>query len=171
MDIVDATQINSFGLTGQIKPAEGPIFVLTGSQLQEIIKQTVQDALGSYEDLRQMVQDQAREIEALKAKLEAIQKDQDCLAENDLNQLRLIADLRKKEPGKTEISRAEKIEKYLLSRPDHKVTFETLKGHLGTDNIRLSEAIKTLMHTSPGRYEITRTPGDGRKRTLTLLPK
>jgi len=34
----------------------------------------------------------------------------------------------KKEPGKTETSRAEKIEKYLASRPDHKATFETLKG-------------------------------------------
>jgi len=76
-----------------------------------------------------------------------------------------------KEPGKTEISRADKIEKYLSSRPDHKASFETLKGHLGVDKFALNDAIKTLMNSSPGQYGITRTPGDKRKRTLVMLPK
>jgi uncharacterized coiled-coil protein SlyX len=76
-----------------------------------------------------------------------------------------------KEPGKTEISRAEKIERYLSSRPDHRATFETLKGHLGVDKARLKEAIKTLMAASPGRYGITHTSGDKRKRVLVVLPK
>ena len=70
-----------------------------------------------------------------------------------------------------ELSRAEKIEKYLLSRPDHKATFETLKGYLGVDKDRLKEAIRTLMEASPGRYGIARTPGDKRKRSLVMLPK
>ena len=73
--------------------------------------------------------------------------------------------------GKTEISRAEKIEKYLAARPDHKASFETLKGHLGTDKDLLHQAIKTLMDSQPGRYGIIRTPGDKRKRTLVMLPK
>ena len=96
---------------------------------------------------------------------------QDTLGENDLNQLRLINDLRKKDPGKTEISRAEKIEKYLQARPDHRATFETLKGHLSVDKHRLREAIRTLMESSPGRYGITRAPGDKRKQILVMLPK
>jgi hypothetical protein len=85
---------------------------------------------------------------------------QDLQAENSFIQIKLINDLRKKEPGKMEISRAEKIEKYLETRPDHKATFETLKGHLGINKDRLLEAIKTLMDTSQGRYGIIRTPGD-----------
>jgi len=76
-----------------------------------------------------------------------------------------------KEPGKTDLSRAEKIERYLAARPDHKATFETLKGHLGIDKVLLNQAVKALMASSPGRYGITRTPGDKRKRTLIMLPK
>jgi hypothetical protein len=52
----------------------------------------------------------------------------------------------KKEPGKTEISRAEKIEKYLSSRPDHRAIFETLKGHLGKGNDLLNKTIKSLYY-------------------------
>jgi hypothetical protein len=76
-----------------------------------------------------------------------------------------------KEPGKTETARAEKIEKYLASRPDHKATFETLKGMLQINNVLLNQAIKTLMDSSPGRYGITKAQGDKRKRTLVMLPR
>ncbi len=104
-------------------------------------------------------------------KMAALERTQDLQAENSFIQLQLINDLRKKDPGKMELSRAEKIEKYLLSRPDHKATFETLKGYLGVDKDRLKEAIRTLMEASPGRYGIARTPGDKRKRSLVMLPK
>ena len=94
--------------------------------------------------------------------------------ENLLIQLRLIHELKekaKRSPGKTELSRAEKIERYLAARPDHKATFETLRGHLGIDKDLLNDAIKTLMASSPGRYGIARAPGDKRKRALIMLPK
>jgi len=113
-------------------------------------------------------------VERQDEKITALQATQDTHADNQLIQLRLIHDLReatKKGPGNTEISRADKIEKYLTSRPDHRVTFETLKGHLGVDKDLLNDAIKTLMASSPGRYSIARTPGDKRKRTLIMLPK
>jgi DNA repair exonuclease SbcCD ATPase subunit len=71
---------------------------------------------------------------------------------------------------KTE-ARAEKIAKYLKERPDHKATYETLRGHLGIDKARLNETIKHLMATDPGRYGIARLPGDKRGRALILLPK
>ena len=96
------------------------------------------------------------------------------LIDNQEIQLRLIHELKekaKRSPGKTELSRAEKIERYLAARPDHKATFETLRGHLGIDKDRLNEAIKTLMASSPGRYGIARATGDKRKRTLVMFPK
>ncbi|HPC27618.1 MAG TPA: hypothetical protein PKX17_02715 [Candidatus Methanomethylicus sp.] len=76
-----------------------------------------------------------------------------------------------KVPGKTEIGRAEKIEKYLQGRPDHRAAFETLKGCLQIDNVLLNQAIKTLMDRHPGQYRIGKSPGDKRKRTLIMLPK
>ena len=104
----------------------------------------------------------------------ALQATQDTHADNQLIQLRLINDLReaKKGPGKTEISRADKIEKYLTSRPDHRATFETLKGQLQVDNVRLNEAIKILITTSDRSYSIQKeTTGDKRKRILVMLPR
>ena len=76
-----------------------------------------------------------------------------------------------KEPGKTELSRAEKIEKYLAARPDHKASYETLKGMLQINNVLLNQTIKILMDGSPGRYGVVKAPGDKRKRTLIMYPK
>jgi hypothetical protein len=94
------------------------------------------------------------------------------LSDNQLIQLRLIHGLKEKKPGKTELSRAEKIERYLAARPDHKATFETLKGHLQLNNVRLNEAITTLIEAHPGSYSIQKAKtGDKRKKILVLLPK
>jgi len=114
------------------------------------------------------------EVAGLRATVDTLEKENTTLSDNQLIQLQLIKQLQeaaRREPGKTEISRAEKIEKYLAARPDHKATFETLKGHLRIDNVLLNQAIKTLMDRAPGRYGITRAPGDKRKRTLVMLPK
>ncbi|MGD0951410.1 MAG: hypothetical protein ABR985_03295 [Methanotrichaceae archaeon] len=162
-----ATAINSFASKAEpnvFVPPEEPIFVLTGSQLQEIISRAVQSLKDELQDIKDTVALQGEKLAALEAT-------QDTQGENELNMLRLINDLRKKDPGKLEISRAEKIAKYLEARPDHKASFETLKGHLGVDKDLLHQAIKTLMISCPGRYGITRTPGDKRKRTLVMLPK
>ena len=113
-------------------------------------------------------------IVQLKEENAAMAATQATLSDNQLIQLRLIHELKekaKRSPGKTELSRAEKIERYLAARPDHKATFETLRGHLGIDKDLLNDAIKTLMASSPGRYGIVRAPGDKRKRALIMLPK
>ena len=176
MEVVDTTQINSFApIAAQtdfpVSPSEEAVFILTSSQLQDIITKAIEKAI-------QPLQDEVRDLKATIARLDekiaTLEATQETQADNQLIQLRLIHELKevsKKRPGKTEISRADKIEKYLASRPDHRATFETLKGHLGVDKARLKEAIKTLMASSPGRYGITRTPGDKRKRTLVMLPK
>ena len=108
------------------------------------------------------------EVHGLRDKVASLELENTTLSDI---QLRLIRGLKEKKPGKTELSRAEKIEKYLASRPDHKATFETLRGHLGIDKDLLNDAIKTLMASSPGRYGIARAPGDKRKRALIMLPK
>lgn len=168
-DVVN-TRIKAFGTSPQadfVSQSEEPVFILTSSQLQDVISRAIQPLQDEVETLKATV---ARQDE----KIAALESTQETQADNQLIQLRLIHDLRetsKKDPGKTETSRAEKIEKYLASRSDHKATFETLKGHLGVDKDLLNDAIKTLMAASPGRYGITRTPGDKRKRTLVMLPK
>lgn len=127
--------------------------------------------LQSLQDRVEALEDRVVHLEEENA---ALQATQDIQADNQLIQLRLINDLRegdKRAPGKTETTRAEKIERYLASRPDHKASFETLKGHLGIGKDLLNDAIKTLMESSPGRYGIIRTPGDKRKRTLVMIPK
>ena len=114
-------------------------------------------------------------IVQLKEENAAMAATQAHLIDNQEIQLRLIHELKekaKRSPGKTELSRAEKIEKYLAARPDHKATFETLKGYLQLDNVRLNEAITTLMSTHPGRYSIQKAKtGDKRKKVLIMLPK
>ena len=114
------------------------------------------------------------EVHGLRDKVASRELENTTLSDNQLIQLRLIHELKekaKRSPGKTELSRAEKIERYLAVRPDHKATFETLRGHLGIDKDLLNDAIKTLMASSPGRYGISRAPGDKRKRALIMLPK
>jgi TolA-binding protein len=113
-------------------------------------------------------------IVQLKEENAAMAATQAHLIDNQEIQLRLIRELRekaKRSPGKTELSRAEKIGKYLAARPDHKAAFETLRGHLGIDKDLLNDAIKALMASSPGRYGIARGTGDKRKRALIMLPK
>jgi hypothetical protein len=173
MSEIASASINTFGPSPKadfVSPSE-QLITLTYGQLQELIINAVTKAI-------EPLQDEVRELKATVAnqdeKIAFLESTQNTQTDNQLIQLRLISQLReatKKVPGKTEISRAEKIEKYLSSRPDHRATFETLKGHLGIDKDLLNDAINTLMNSAPGRYGITRTPGDKRKRTLIMLPK
>ena len=127
----------------------------------------------------QSLQDRISHLESIIVQLKeenaAMAATQAHLIDNQEIQLRLIHELKervKRSPGKTELSRAEKIERYLAARPDHKATFETLKGYLQIDNVRLNEAITTLMRAHPGSYSIQKArTGDKRKKILIMLPK
>jgi len=181
MSEIALAKINSFASPAMqvdiVPPSEEAVFILTSGQLKDLIKEAIQPLQDEVSQLRATVASQGEEIAAMRVQVRSLES----LQEQDVTRLacdiaqdrRRLAALEHpaKEPGKTEISRAEKIEKYLSSRPDHKATFETLKGHLGIDKDLLNDAIKTLMGSSPGRYGITRTPGDKRKRTLIMLPK
>ncbi len=176
MSDVAIARINTFGPSPKVDsvPPSDQLITLTYGQLQELIKEAVEQAI---EPLHEEIAQDRQEIEALRSTVASLES----LQERDTTRICLdiaydrkrLAKLEhpKKEPGKTELSRAEKIERYLTSRPDHKATFETLKGHLGVDKFALNDAIKTLMEASPGRFGITRTPGDKRKRALIMLPR
>ena len=178
MSEIALAKINSFGIPPKANfesPSEEAVFILTTGQLHEIISQAVEKAI-------QPLQDEVSQLRATVDRLEKKTASLETTQEHDVNRICLdiaydrqrLARLErptKKEPGKTEISRADKIEKYLTSRPDHRATFETLKGHLGIDKVLLNQTVKILMASSPGRYGIARTPDDKRKRTLVMLPK
>jgi hypothetical protein len=176
MTEVASASLNTFGPSpkADFEPPSEQTISLSYGQLQELIKEAVEQAI---EPLHEEIAQDRQEIEALRstvASLETALYQEICRICLDIAYDRKrLAKLEHptKEPGKTETARAEKIEKYLASRPDHKATFETLKGHLGVDKFALNDAIKTLMEASPGRFGITRTPGDKRKRTLIMLPR
>jgi hypothetical protein len=157
-----------------VSPSEQSI-TIPAAALQDLLR-AVQGLKDEVEALREERGDRDREeIATLRRKMASLES----LQEQDTTRILvdIATDRRRlavlehpiKEPGKTETSRAEKIEKYLQSRPDHRATYETLKGHLGIDKNRLNEAIKALMASSPGRYGIIRAPGDKRKRTLIMF--
>ena len=171
---IASAKINSFAPAPQndnVSQSEESVFILTASQLQDIITKTIQPLQDHIESLEATVTRQDEKIAALES-----------TQEHDISRLALdIAYDRQrisrlehptKEPGKTELSRVEKIEKYLSSRPDHRATFETLKGQLQVDNVRLNEAIKILIATSDRSYSIQKDKiGDKRKRILVMLPR
>ena len=178
MTKVASARINTFGPSPKaIESPSEQLITLTYGQLVQAVQEAIQPLQDEIAQLREEIGQDRREIASLHAKLASLES----LQEQDTNRicLDIAYDRRRltalehpaKEPGKTEVSRAEKIEKYLASRPDHRATFEVLRGHLGVDKDRLNEAIKTLMASSPGRYGIVRAPGDKRKRTLVMLPK
>jgi hypothetical protein len=127
-----------------------------------------QDDRKGLDQILQVVRDLQARNDALKRELEAFQEH---VAQERAFDRQRIAKLEHKEPGKTVLSRVEKIEKYLAARQDHRATFEVLKGHLGVNNVLLGDAIEALMSASPGRYTVGRIQGDRRKRVLIMLPK
>lgn len=171
MSEIALARINSFAPEQADVPPEELIFVLSSSQLQEIIIRAAQEAT---EPLILKVEALEGRIIKQDEKIAALEATQDTQGDNQLIQLRLINELRTadhKDPGKTKITRVEKIAKYLEARPDHKASFETLKGHLGVAKNRLNEAISLLLETYPGQYGISTESRDKRKRILVLFPK
>lgn len=177
MDKLATASINNLRIPEADVPPEDPIFVLTSGQLQEIVSRAIQPLQDELSELRATVASQGEELAALKATVAEQKADYEEMnflrCEDFVNVSRRVKALERKkdEPGKTETARAEKIEKYLASRPDHRASYESLRGHLGIDKFALNDALRALMEASPGRYGITRSPGDKRKRTLMMVPR
>jgi uncharacterized membrane protein len=111
MSEIALPRINSFAPVAQqaeVSPEE-PIFVLSSSQLQEIITRAVLPLQAELQDLKDIVALQGEKMAALEAT-------QDTQAENELNMLRLINDLRKdKEPQPLQRDRGEILRALLVA--------------------------------------------------------
>ncbi len=195
---VATASINNFasGRADFVQPSD-QLITLTYGQLQDLVQEAIERATTPLEDrisvleeergvgsgkggeapqdgqegldqILMVVQYLQEENSGLKRELEAFQ---DHVAQERAFDRQRIAKLEHKEPGKTVLSRVEKIEKYLVARPDHRATFEALKGHLGVNNVLLGDAIEALMKASPGRYTVGKANGDKRKRVLIMLSK
>ena len=149
MEVVDTTQINTFGPSPKadcVPQSEEPVFILTGSQLQDVITralQPLQDEVGS---LRATV---ARQDE----KITALESTQETQADNQLIQLRLIGQLR--EATKTEVQPLQKdrseILKALLMAAGGKMLAKDARQKMHLSKNRFSELLKicTFLDTKP----------------------
>ena len=156
--------INGFAPEQTDVSPEEPIFVLTSSQLQEIITRAIQPLQDRIETLEVIV---AR-LGGIEAKFEALEKDMDSLVENDLNQLRLINDLRSghatmQPSGDKTMERIAKIDDIL--KVNGSTSFKELGRLL---KIRPQEMSRIVAKLDKRRYEIFFRAGDDRQKVLRL---
>ncbi len=144
MSEIALAKINSFAHVAQQvqeQPSEESVFVLSSSQLQEIITQGVQDATKSLNSKIDALEDR---IIKQDEKIVALEATQDTLGENDLNQLRLIADLRKdREPQPLQKDRGE-ILRALLAANGGKMLAKEARQKMHLIKPRFSELLATM---------------------------
>jgi hypothetical protein len=144
MSEIAIASIKSFRTTGPeaikavSQAAEEPIFVLTFTELQDIIVralQPLQDRIDSLE---------ATKSTSLEGKVSALEATQDTQAENELNMLRLINDLRKdKEPQPLQRDRGE-ILRALLAANGGKMLAKDARQKMHLIKPRFSELLATM---------------------------
>jgi len=83
----------------------------------------------------------------------------------------LVNKIKNKPIGQTDRDRAKKIDKYMEDRPDHKASYEALKGFLGVNDMLLNFAIAALKKECPDKYVTVKDKLDRRKRWLREVPR
>lgn len=76
-----------------------------------------------------------------------------------------------KMPGLTSQDRAKKIDRYMEGRPDHKASYEALKGFLVINDVLLNFSIASLKNDYPDKYITIKDRKDHRKRWLLEVQK
>jgi hypothetical protein len=76
-----------------------------------------------------------------------------------------------KTPGQISQDRAKKIDKYMEGRPDHKASYEALKGFLVINDVLLNFSIASLKNDYPDKYITIKDKKDHRKRWLLEVQK
>jgi len=139
------------------EPPEESISVLTGSQLQDLIKE---EALSL-----------AEQVEQLGGELKDLKLDFEALVGTVTNQARLIKNLQNQDEklGQTVLLRCQKIIRYINNRPDHKASLETLKGVIEIDNAKMSQTIVALHKGWSGRFVTRRIQGNEHKKELVQV--
>ena len=137
-DSVASESISNFGLqqASQESPSE-PIFVLSSSQLRDIVAEATKSLNSRVEALEDRIIKQDEKIAALEAT-------QDAQAENELNMLRLINDLRKdREPQPLQKDRGE-ILRALLAANGGKMLAKEARQKMHINENRFSELVASM---------------------------
>ena len=140
MDNVASTRIHNFGpsLKAGVTPEEESVFVLTGSQLQEIISRTIQP-----------LQEEMTALRSRLIKLESLQEQDTTRICLDIAYDReRVAKLEKSEPGPTDEERIEMLQGYLRDkktaglRPD--ASFTEARTYLEVSRSQFSKLVGKL---------------------------
>lgn len=162
-----ATAINRFAseeMQAKVPPSEGPVFILTSSQLQGIVTQAVKKAI---QPLQDRIESQDATIVALEQKIAVMEATQETHADNQLIQLKLIAELReatKKEPQPLQKDRGE-ILRALIAANGGKMLAKDARQRMRMDKATFSRLLATLQD------HIETKPLHQDKRRLLLIIK
>jgi hypothetical protein len=157
MEVVDATQINSFAHEAQqadVQPSE-PIFLLTGSQLQEIITRAIQPLQDEVAQLKDTIASLENKVAAL-----TTTEDQDFkILSHDISDAFFAIDeidqRQKIKPQPLQRDRGEILRALLAANGGKMLTKEARqKMHLGKN--RFSELLKACDFTETKPYHLDR---------------
>jgi len=141
------------------------------------LRETINDLLIETQSLRADNNKRAREIEDLKKEASEATE---AIIEIREHFPSLIASINKRvskleHPDKvlSQVShdRAKKIDRYMEDRPDHKASYEALKGFLEINDVLLNYSVAALKIEFPDKYIVTRDKADHRKKWLREVPK
>lgn len=157
---VESESISKFGLLAgsQVQPEE-QIFVLSSCQLQDVILQVTAPLL--------------KRLDTLEVELQKHIKNDELELENTATNITILwkAMFGSKAPGKTFQERAERLDRYMEARQDHKASFEQIRGFLEITARKLNPTIRCLMDAHPAKYSIRADQRDTRKNWLYINPK
>lgn len=165
MSEIALARIKGFGAGSN--PADFvPTLTLTIDQLREL----VDDLKDTIENCNSCIAQQNEKITRLEAEIKDINATQEVHAENDLNQLRLIADLKTAAPTKKLVlpgektkARIDKIDEILKTRGS-----TTLKELGRILKIRPQEMSRIVSRLDKRRYEMFPRAGERREKVLRL---
>jgi hypothetical protein len=164
--LADAS-INSFGPSPKADvPPEDPIFVMTSSQLQEVISRTIQPLQDRIESLEGMIGSQLEEMATLRTKLAS----QESLQESEISRIcvdiaqdrRRLCALEKVEPQPLQKDRGE-ILRALIAANGGKMLAKDARAKMHLSKNRFSELLATL------KGDIDVKPSHSDKRKLILI--
>lgn len=166
-DLLDRQPIKSQGAAppaAGLKPEERQALLQILSDLREATKEQAKEI----ERLKKESLEQAEQIALLRDGLVRMRKDSEHIEENQAIQASILAKLKHKPPGKTDMHRVQKLIQYMQARPDKKASFEALKGHFQVKDNQLNAMIRSANELDPGRFEARKDDHDGRRRWLII---
>ena len=171
MDVVDTTQINTFGTASpkaDVSPSEEPIFVLTGSQLQEIISRAIQPLQDEVQSLKDIIASLENKVSALTTTQE---QEVNRLAVDIAFDRQRIAKL-EHAPGPANEDRIEKLKDYLTAKKDAglrpEVSFTEARAYLEVSRSQFSQLISKL---DPRDFVISPHPLNYKAKMIGLARK